>query len=537
MSNSINFWNEIKHCDEIFDYWKQQRMETLDLLIKDTRIFINRLWNYNSPINIDKECLWMLGLDLHPKHNLNNMSSTTRKNHKCSSCLSLSRISQDKNLSDGSSFTFQLEVGDKINRSFIIVSKDIFNLFISITDITHNYLNRLINGSINNYSICEPNITNLSNVIFIGSDEFTNQILVTWYINKILNKFNLFTAEKIYTAFVCSNKGNLITDKPDIGSISSLLSNYQLQAKDQKLEIPFVNYSNSNSVDKISDTQSRDYTKDVIIMILKQLFATLHILQQYDFTYGNPSINSIQFYNHSTDVIYDGVTIKSPFTLKITNIKQSGITIIEDTRLLRLYVRSELAENMINKNLFKPLIKIINDAGDIIEQNINTQLNQKSIRFSPTSATERSEVVLSQVPHKGAVYKLNIENGYFKQNLLYLYYRNMGIPMFSSSLNGYIFMIILMLNPIVYKEMKKSEIWESLWLKSEVELVNKDIDLLHNSPRGFPVPDLGPKPRDDISDIKDTNLFVDYILPILRKYHLRCNAISHIWNIIKTLYK
>jgi len=88
--------------------------------------------------------------------------------------------------------------------------------------------------------------------------------------------------------------------------------------------------------------------------IIKQLVATLLLLKDYDFAHGEPTIDSLEFYDKPAHWNFRNTSIGGPLTLVLCNNSRSGVTIKTSNNILRIYCKNEIAERRIKSTPFLP---------------------------------------------------------------------------------------------------------------------------------------------------------------------------------------
>lgn len=451
--NNLNYCNETRNIDNMLYQFKKDRDIVINLLSSNYNLLMSTLWSNNSPINIDKYCLCNMGhrlcsTDIKEKCIDINLDSVSNF-YICSQCKNMSRLI--KLIPSSINCPFYIESGVLAGKMMMITKSHIDVLY---TDITKYPYLILLNAIKNNpsLSICQPKINNYitPNYItnYIGSDPFTNQVLITWYLDSEFSKYKLPHISKIYTSFICGDNGYCLSEYSDIGSIN------------------------------------KNIKSNVAIEIIKQLFVSLHLLNTYDFSHGEPTSKSIIFSSDPCSYIYEKIRVDSPITLKLCNLNNSGITIQSNNRI-RLYCKSSVIDEQIKKIPSKSLIEI-------------------------SSVSIPSETI--------TVYRLKNLLNNFKESILYMYLKHLGIPLFQSSFDVYAFMIVLMADVHFYTTVNNTpklfKFWKSIWLPDDFENVCNNIKILHMQPNS-------------------TSKFYTILL-FLSDFNLRCNILSLCWNQILT---
>ncbi len=397
MSQDINICDNIRNVDDLFQDFKYEKYRIIKQLLTNPYRLINKLWTNDSPILIDRQCLSQL--ESHKRMNIRSrihgkqcISTCTRKFYRCQACVKISRI-------------FNL---CSIKGPYIIECGTRKNHKISIDKLKITLLKKCLIKCMKHT---------------IGLDLFTNKILTTYYLDFIFKEMKLDHIENIYSSFICGDYGYLLKD-------------YELLTMSQIVENS--NFSNGLILNP-----------NVARGIVNQLVIIFHILDKYKFWYGLPNHYALQFSTSPINYTYLGHSIKSNFTLKLGNLGQGGITILNNN--VRLFNYSNIIELQKNCRSYKNYItKSLNYSYNIQDSNLGCQ-----------------------------IYKLSFES----PNHTYFCIYDQCIGYFNSSLNFYLFMIWLM----SYKEFYLAiindsylyQIWNSMWLPNEVLKINDEINKFH----------------------------------------------------------
>lgn len=287
--------------------------------------------------------------------------------------------------------------------------------------------------------------SNLQNtdIKYIACDSFTLRTLMLFMIEYIFNQKGMPHCPILYSAFVCNNTGYSIYEDLTIGSI-------------EKLHL-VTKYNND----------AGDFSVETVSAIIIQLLVSLKELEKYNFCHGTPSRYSLVFQDRPVTYLYENVPIVSPFTLQISDLWYSSAT-FNNTHY---YTANIVTDINIARSNFKPNIKVLySDEGYV------------TFFIIDISSKE-----------------------------LYNTIRHIGFPLYSCSLDFYCFIVSLMCDVKFYRTLYQNEnlylLWSSMWLSSEISLVEQRIRESQNLPH--------------------TNLL---ITNIINNIHLRCDIINHLWS-------
>lgn len=466
--NDLNYCELTRNVDNMLHVFSKDRKKVINMLINDTSVFLNMMWTTNSPICMDDYCLFNMNssenpgttgtedIDIDNDVSINNqknidedidedlLSDTLIQENQangdnerycnyyvCAQCKNMKRLLDFEKTELGKPFL--IECGNRAGDELIIIKDKISKLYV-LKDLKPETVMRTINSPyINNLPLCTNIDINLySNILYLGSDPFTNNLLITWYLMESMNKLNMPNILNMEIGFVCSNNGYSLYEYPDIGRLRHIQKYPELLSRKVK----------NSPTAKGNDIVSLSY--ETVKGILMQLFASLRALNDKDFSHGFPTSRSILFSNNPCSYKYDGVHVASPVTLKLTNFHNSGITI---ENKIRLYSKSVLADRELLSNSFKPNIVKTND-GEI-------------------------------------VYILKDPNKYVKESMLFMYIRHLGLPIYQNSYDAYSFMISLMSDKSFYSTVMDHEdlyeLWKIMWIDDEFEIVQDRIREMHKT--------------------------------------------------------
>jgi len=351
--------------------------------------------------------------------------------------------------------SFVLEYGEKIGSSLYYEEKDI-SLYMIKENEPNSVKKAYKNPNIIELAKCSsatcalPSkdsglsmLNKYSNIEYLGSDKFTNNMLINWYLN---NELNIPHIINMYISFVCNNKGYNVYEYLDIGNINSFQ------------EFPeFLETSGKPSPTAKADDKT-PISKDVVLSIIVQLFSCLHSLRKYDFSHGNPDTNSLKFKNEPVSYNYDGFHVTSPITLKLLDFSTSGCS----ANKIRLYSKSIVAEEELKKRTYEAVI---------------------------------DTVVLNKDEGNVTVYRLKNPKKYIKSSILFMYMKHLGLPVYSASFDAYSFMMVLMSERSFYTTVvnnkKLNDFWRKMWVNDEdFDKINFKLQEIHETPKIISLTDI-----------------------------------------------
>ena len=292
--------NNNRNIDSALTKYEKERDHIIKTLSRNHAELVNKIWTDDGFLSNDSRCMCHAGK--HKKYTA----------YTCPPCVNLGRlIDYDE---DKIGKPFLIECGDKVGSSFILISFPVgtTSLVIDESDKTRaqNFLQE-------HKDMLKCGSQELSELTFVKNDIFTNNILVWWIVDKIFQRKGLPYTLPLHTAFICRQKGFLLSNSPTIGNFK------QLQAK-----------SINNNWDK----------RDVCNSICKQLGVILDILHSHYFSHGNPHSDMLLFSDDPIEHDYDNITVSSDFTMHLVDFTYSSIT----NENIRLYPKTESSNVLFN---------------------------------------------------------------------------------------------------------------------------------------------------------------------------------------------
>ena len=428
---NLDYCESTRNIDNMLSQFRSDRSRVTSLLQSNVQTLVNNLWGSDSLVCYDSKCLFNVGTSV---PSLENSFETDRLHsisnfYVCPQCRNMRRLLDCNGKDVGK--PFRIEHGSLTGSELILIETEVpklYNVF-SNKEIIYKIISSSFYNQLRNCSDTCTTSVDYGDIDYLGSDPFSNNLLINWYINDYLENLGINNVIKMYTGFVCGRKGYSLYEYPNIGRLR------HLQDYPQYL----------SSTNRPSPTAKAD-DKDPLAVetargIVFQLYAVLHALSMIDFSHGGPSSRSILFKDEPCSYIYDGTHVESPITLKLCDLYYSGITIGNT----RLYNKSVIADEQIRRKPFKPIIDI-----------------------------------------NGSTYKLNDPTKNLTETILFMYIKHLGLPIYQSSFDLYGFMVTLMSDRSFYATVMSDEglyeLWKGMWDPSEFDIIQAKMLKLHDSP-------------------------------------------------------
>lgn len=395
------------------------RSQAILNLINNPEEFILTIWG--SLLSKDRSCKFRMGgsnptLKERLEGKVHHL--TSNRYFKCDGCRLLESIIPPKKSVDGGCFSPEYGKSKGLKYSVLKV-EDVISK-ISRTNQQGQIINQIISRN-QLARACQPHLSILAKAKYYSLDPFTNRLLISWYLEKVLDKSKMPHLRKMYYGFICGNDGYFLREE----------NNY-------------LKFSELGQIDR-----------KTVFNILYQLFGLFHRLRNYDLSFHTIDQNTIIIENSPSRYEYDDVIISSEITLKINDLSEAGITVsaLDDpNQIIRIYRSSTQPEKRFENKSFKSI-------------NWNRHYELSS---SPGT-----------IPESWVSYKISEEGLEREQRTAFLYANRMGLPLYQSSFDIYRLILLLTSNPEFYEIMvfdpQLSKIWASFWIPSEYHRVQERI--------------------------------------------------------------
>lgn len=346
-------------------------------------------------------------------------------------------------------------------------------------------------GHLSNLDLCTPSLNkNVNDMTFWackGSPQ-EHYILVSAFLQNELHKNGLPYELSFRWVFQCRDTFNIVESIHPLGTgtLKELVKNGEY------LEMPRSPTARSSP--------TVPFNTKVIRGIIFQLAATLKAYGEYILTHGDASIYNLAFCKTPISYEYAGLKVESPLTLYVIPSNNTSLSTIDNKdQLIRIFHPGSKLHQVIDIKML-PQIEVMPILG---AKEIETCLPTDDLTEFQNPCTE--EYLQNEI----MTYKLNPTS-------YQAYVRNLGIPLFEGSYDLYAFWAGLMCEDVFYTGIKKDkqlmDVWQDLFDYKEYEDMMNDLKLLRQ------------RPANEISPTSDE------LLEVLSKYHLRCDALNHVWN-------
>lgn len=276
--------------DALLSCYTHDRNIVMGMMQRDPNTLVKTIWKQDSPLAIDKGCMCQMG------------NGTIRSPFSCAQCKNLRRIMDFRD--QGCERAFELQCGKHVGKKLQVTSIPVANPFLSWNHAAAQRA-KLFVSQYRDLMLCgTPNLESLQCIM---GDTFTLQVLVTWVVNTLFEAKGLYHCPTMYTAFICRDKGYILSQVPSIGNIFDLYN----------IGCPVA--------------------RPLII----QLLVILGELSAIRFSHGTPGIRSLCFSKEPVSYMYDTVHVNANMTVQITNLWNACCT-VGNTHYYRQNVESNL---------------------------------------------------------------------------------------------------------------------------------------------------------------------------------------------------
>lgn len=412
-----------KHVDAMLDRFRQERHRVVDLFIQEPNQLQRGLWTI---LSVDRGCHCRVG------------KGELRSSFRCPQCRNVGRLTTLG--PETTSTPFLVECGREAGSYLMVTEFPRVTPFIKAKDLPYTVVRKLLTRC--SYTSCEPALKDTAAKRYLALDEFSNGALISFLLERILSPEKLERhVVRLQTAFICGDDGYYLAERPDLGSYNSLT-----------------------------------LTPELVRGILLQLLAFFTALGPYDFTFGKPGPGSLMFSRQPCSYFYKGMTVTSPFTLKLFDFTSAGLTTTTEAGLTRVYAHSALSD----------------------------AYAKKTIHVSNLRIETLEDITYYVLTEETAALFLNL--------------RYMGVPLFPNSFDFYAFFVGLMMDRNFYQLVQQDEfaskLWRALWRSEDLPTINARIVAAHHGPDQLP----------ETSDI----------IEVLKQLHLRCDLVPALLRLVTT---
>lgn len=223
----------------------------------------------------------------------------------------------------------------------------------------------------------------LSSRIYMGSDEYTNNLLISYILSIIYSQIPVESGMKGVRILHDST----IYDTPKMRWGLNLYEDLIPLEMFMRDERNFIYYHNIDiyKFETSMPNRMRVFTEDFILDMFKQLFVNLQLLQdKYAFNHGNLKKESIYVKNENINIKYSTIRHNSKLTFKIGDFKHASMNIVTNQGIregnnminnIRLYNFNKYAHSYFSVLPFKPVIdKSLGETYYIIDDLLDIQL-------------------------------------------------------------------------------------------------------------------------------------------------------------------
>jgi len=294
-------------------------------------------------------------------------------------------------------------------------------------------------------------ILNEGNIVYLSSDQYTNNLLISIFLNEIYSKLPISSGMKGIVNLMDSTVYNRDKNKSErVGvNVYERTSNLDEFISDVKN----FNFFENKDINNFGEPtyRKRIFNEKFIIDMFTQLLVNLQFLQKnYQFIHGNLYVDNIAIRKDKINIEYSTIRHTSDLIFKIRDFSVASMNIkrssIDSPNIIRLFNSNEYAKGYFKLFPFKPVIdNSLDEPYYLIEDFLNVQ-------------------ILAKIRHLGIPYYLSFDT--------------------------ITLVISLMLVPEIYyavmsNNILKNVIWDSLWHPKDQsnvfnKLTNKMLEGINN---------------------------------------------------------
>ncbi|CAH6418847.1 Hypothetical protein POVN_LOCUS571 [uncultured virus] len=346
---------------------------------------------------------------------------------------------------------------------------------------------------------CETSFSeHIKNTVFWAckGSQVEHYMTVSSFMENELNKARLPTTPVFRWAFMCQDDIDVVDEVPSLsrGTLAEITS------ISEYIETPRSPTARSSPTLPLTNETMRG--------LLRQLISTLKFFSGYVFTHGSPSLHSLGFSKTPAAYIYDDVKVTSPVGLHVIPSGTSSFSAVKpDGTTLRLYHPGTSFHTSVD---YKMLPRIT----------VAPCFGYKGAACGESKCVAASETTVPCLAEYASLrvitYKIGASPAGFAK-----YVQHLGIPLFYSSFDVYAFWMALMCEEAFYLAVQNDtqilRIWKQLFLPDEYDALMADVRSLRQRTSTATSPSS------------------EELLERLAKYHLRCDALEHTWQLLKAL--
>lgn len=317
-------------------------------------------------------------------------------------------------------------------RRFVIKQSEVTNLSSTLSSVPPSSVEAYQQGRSGKECLL-PDVTDLT---FVGSDEFLNETLIGFYLDHVFHASGLYemglrTYVQYLDVSLCPHEntriGLQLLSYADGGTLEDIptapaFAKYRYLAEATSEHLPHY--------------QVEIVQPDILMEMLKQLILTLYLLQtHFTFIHGDLKVSNVFVSFIPLHIRYSGTPLDADFQCQIADYGKSSITMALSDGNYRFYPRSFLAETYLTLFPFTPEI------------------------FAPTSNRRDDYYVITE--------RFNFQ--------VYTHTRHQGLP-FYPSLDTYTLILSMAqlpgyYYPLLFNDRLRTRIWDRLWFDQEGEIV------------------------------------------------------------------
>ena len=325
-------------------------------------------------------------------------------------------------------------------------------------------------------SDCNPRNNDISHnsTRFIELGKLSHMMVISWLLQEKFDKLDINAYTEILAGFACAGSSYVLLVEDGSVKLSDLMKETNVISK--------IMMKSAKKGDRKADGENKKQLEHILFTekLVSQIVFLLSVLSYYNYSFGNPTIESFSVKNRKCVYECENMKHESSFTLIINPGSSDSITVKSSDRskFAHIYKRNMTLESI--NTLGTPLF-------DVMDYMINNDSLSNSSSDNDSSNNEELEEVCSVENND------SYEDKWFKFNdevdiLRYVKLRGAGMALFPSSFDFYGMIISIMSRKPYKSHFDNSDIlnsiWRSMWIPEDRKIAEgrlKDIKIIENS--------------------------------------------------------
>lgn len=395
-----------RQADEVLLEWSRIKARIINMLIDTPVSFVRKLWDDPRLISVSRHC---------------DYDNSVIRCNPCMLRYHLVKLDDnDQGIIENGSLADTHVMAER--------AKNMIN-FTSIVEHYEQYVKDVVKEL--EQVTCDE--FNANETLYIASDRFTNDALITWLLEDIMRRSHLQHYLKLYNFYVCDGTGIKVRDDCAYRNIKAVHDDIGL------------------------DTGT-------VRGVLGQLLVLYSVLEPYQFTHGSATVKSLKFEAEHHSLTYQGKKVECPVTVKLCHLQDAGLTI----------ARNGQEEDLLNGKVVGARDRLrIYPRNPLIDDCVGDYS-----KIVHTGMPEIPAIAVHLHGEQGEVRRYSYQNG---ANFL-RFYRHSGLALYRGFDLVCFFCSLMSYSPfyrVVMADEDLKHMWTSLWREKDLDFLTKEMEHLH----------------------------------------------------------